>query len=188
MQCVFLLEGETVKIICDMDNSSNRRVTLKVKLQQKQQFFTLNKSNRRLFSQTLASVTGDPIIGPNPEVRAEYSLQIPATAACTISNCSILEVEYVIEVGRTHWWSDVTVPLSLCYCFGSFIPSVKSWPGDFYESWVLKFHVCLLLLFCISLQVSLKVSGSSEVTVLFPIILFILSVNSQAQLNSQWMS
>lgn len=102
MQCVFLLEGETVKIICDMDNSSNRRVTPKVKLQQKQQFFTLNKSSKNLFSQTLASVTGDPIIGPNPEVRAEYSLQIPATAACTISNCSILEVEYVIEVGRTH--------------------------------------------------------------------------------------
>lgn len=135
MQCVFLLEGETVIIICDMDNSSNRKVTPKVKLQQKQQFFTLNKSNKCLYSQTLASVTGDPIVGPNPEVRAEYSLLIPATAASTISNCSILEVEYVIEVGRTHWRPDITVPLSLYYCFGLFIPSVKSRPGD---SWAVK--------------------------------------------------
>lgn len=144
MQCVFLLEGETVKIVCDMNNSSNRRLTPQVKLRRKQQFFTRNKSNRRLICQTLTSMTGDPIIGPNPEVHAEYSLQIPATAGCTISNCSILEVEYVIEVGRTHWWSDVTFPLSLCYCFGSFIPSVKSRPG---ESCVLKFQ-CFVFRCC----------------------------------------
>lgn len=46
------------------------------------------------------------------------------------------------------------------------------------DTWVL---ICLFLFHCISLKVNLDVSGSSKVTVLFPIILFIPPVNIQPQ-------
>lgn len=100
--CVSPRQGETVKIICDINNDSSRAVTPKVKLIQKQHFFTVSRDSgpRRMFVKTLASMTLNPIVGPSSDLRSEFQLTIPTDAAATISNCRILEVENTIEVSR----------------------------------------------------------------------------------------
>ncbi|XP_075871246.1 arrestin domain-containing protein 3-like [Nelusetta ayraudi] len=120
--------GDTVRIFCDINNGSSRTVTPKMKLQQKQFFFTVSRDlgPRRMVVKNLASVTADPIVGPSSDIHSEFLVPIPRDAEPTISNCRILEVENIIEV-------------------------------------------------------NLDVSGSSKVTVLFPIILFIPPVNIQPQ-------
>lgn len=96
--------GETLKIVCEISNASSRTVTPKMKLLQKQNFYTHNKVSRRLYSQTLASVNGHTISPHSSEVHTELLLTIPSSAPCSISNCSILEVQYVVEVGNTDRW------------------------------------------------------------------------------------
>lgn len=84
-----------------MGNSSSRTVTPKVKLLQKQNFFMHNKVNRILISQTVASMAGDPVSPHTSEVHTELLLTIPPSVPYSITNCSILEVQYVLEVGET---------------------------------------------------------------------------------------
>lgn len=91
--------GETVKIICDLSNASSRTATPKVKLQQKQVFYTLNKNQKRMVFKSLASVTGQPVNAHTSGVHTQIMLTIPSSASLTISNCSIVDVEYFIEVG-----------------------------------------------------------------------------------------
>lgn len=91
--------GESVKIICDFSNASSRTATPKVRLQQKQGFYTHNKAHKRMIFKNFASVTGQPISAHTSDVHTEIILTIPSSATLTISNCSILEVEYFIEVG-----------------------------------------------------------------------------------------
>ncbi len=91
--------GETVKIFCDFRNASSRTATPKVRLQQKQVFYTLNKGQKRMFSKNLASVTGQPVSAHTSDVHTQIMLTIPSSASLTISNCSIIDVEYFIEVG-----------------------------------------------------------------------------------------
>uniref|UniRef100_A0A671TF23 Arrestin domain-containing protein 3-like n=1 Tax=Sparus aurata TaxID=8175 RepID=A0A671TF23_SPAAU len=89
--------GETAKIICDFSNASSRLATPKLKLKQKQGFYTHNRVSRRLYFKTLNSSTGQPISPHTTDVHTEFMLTIPSSASLTISNCSILEVEYFIE-------------------------------------------------------------------------------------------
>lgn len=84
-----------------MGNSSSRTVTPKMKLLQKQNFFMHNKVNRRLISQTMASMAGHPVSPHTSEVHTELMLTIPPSVPHSITNCSILEVQYVLEVGET---------------------------------------------------------------------------------------
>lgn len=84
-----------------MSNSSSRTVTPKVKLLQKQNFYTHNKVAKRLISHTMASITGHPVSPYTSEVQTELLLTIPHTVPHTIDNCSILEVQYIIEVSDT---------------------------------------------------------------------------------------
>lgn len=92
-----------------MSNASSRTVTPKIKLLQKQNFYTHNKVSRRYFSQTMASMNGHPISPHSSEVHAELLLTIPSSVPYSISNCSILEVQYVLEVGETARWCHIVL-------------------------------------------------------------------------------
>uniref|UniRef100_A0A673CK99 Arrestin C-terminal-like domain-containing protein n=1 Tax=Sphaeramia orbicularis TaxID=375764 RepID=A0A673CK99_9TELE len=91
---------ETVKVICDISNASTRTATPKVKLLQKQSFFT-HSGSRNIVDKTLTSQTGEPISTTSSDVHTEILIPIPPSAPLTISNCSILRVDYTIEVGIT---------------------------------------------------------------------------------------
>jgi len=52
-----------------------------------------------MVSKNLASVTGRPVGAHASRVHAGIALAIPAAAPLTISNCSIIEVDYIIKVG-----------------------------------------------------------------------------------------
>ncbi|XP_034025998.1 arrestin domain-containing protein 3-like [Thalassophryne amazonica] len=109
--------GETVKITCKFSNASSRTATPKVTLQQKQIFYTHSRASKRLVVKQLASVVGQPVRPHVSDVHTEITLTVPSTAAFTISNCSILEVDYVIEVNLCVKASpDLTVlfPIILC--------------------------------------------------------------------------
>lgn len=99
-----LSPGETVKMICDFVNSSSRTVTPKVNLIQKQEFYTHGNYSRRFVSRNIASLTGAPISPYRSNVHTELMLPIPSTASYSIANCSILQVRYIIEVGRKDQW------------------------------------------------------------------------------------
>ncbi|XP_011477556.1 arrestin domain-containing protein 3 [Oryzias latipes] len=109
--------GETAKITCEFSNASSRTVTPRLKLQQKQAFFSHERTTAKVVCLHLASVTGESV-GPNTsDVHSEIKLHIPSSASCTISHCSILEVHYNIEVSLCIKGShDLTVlfPIILC--------------------------------------------------------------------------
>uniref|UniRef100_A0A8D3DA01 Arrestin C-terminal-like domain-containing protein n=1 Tax=Scophthalmus maximus TaxID=52904 RepID=A0A8D3DA01_SCOMX len=86
-------------IICEFSNRSSRTVTPKVRLVQKQIYYTHNKVNKNMIVKSLASMTGQPIGDHTSEVHTEMMITIPSSAPHTISNCSILVVEYLVEVG-----------------------------------------------------------------------------------------
>lgn len=90
--------GETVKIICEINNASSRRVTPRVKLQQKQTCYTLQRGSSTHVKKILVKETGEPISPNTTDVHKELMLTIPPTAMLTISNCAIVEVHYIIEV------------------------------------------------------------------------------------------
>ncbi|XP_023269417.1 arrestin domain-containing protein 3-like [Seriola lalandi dorsalis] len=111
------IPGETVKIICEFSNGSSRTATPKVRLQQKQVYYTKNKVNKREYCKNLVSVAGEPICSHASDVHTEITLTIPSSASPTISNCSILVVDYLIEVNLTGWaFPELTVlfPIILC--------------------------------------------------------------------------
>ncbi|XP_042343481.1 arrestin domain-containing protein 3-like isoform X2 [Plectropomus leopardus] len=109
--------GETVKIICELSNASSRTATPKVTLQQKQVYYTLNKANKTVVMKNLASVTGQPISAYTSDVHTEIMFTIPPSASPTISNCSILDIDNVLEVSlsvRAYPTLDVLFPIILC--------------------------------------------------------------------------
>lgn len=118
-------EGETVKIICDIDNGSPRTITPKVKLLQKHHFYTVTRDSgpRTMCLKNLASVTANPIVGPISDLHCEFQITIPTDAAATISNCRILEVENIIEVGRVSHLTDSRTS-NLCWHMGIHLSSV----------------------------------------------------------------
>ncbi|KAG8012097.1 Arrestin domain-containing protein 3 [Nibea albiflora] len=109
--------GETIKIICDISNASSRTATPKVRLLQKQFYYTHNRVSMTMAAKTLASVTGRPINAHTSDVQTEIMLTVPSNASLSISNCSILAVENLIEVNLCVTASpDLTVlfPIILC--------------------------------------------------------------------------
>ncbi|XP_075955557.1 arrestin domain-containing protein 3-like [Anarhichas minor] len=111
------MPGETVKIICRFSNASTRTATPKVSLQQKQIVYTFNRTNQRMVLKKLASVTGEPVSAHTPDAHATIMLAIPAFTPLTISNCSIIDVDYLIEVNLSVRASSdliVLVPIILC--------------------------------------------------------------------------
>lgn len=121
--------GETVNIVCEFSNASSQTTTPKVTLQQKQVFYTNNKVNKKMVSKNLASVTGRPVGAHASRVHAGIALAIPAAAPLTISNCSIIEVDYIIKVSlSTRLSANLTVlfPIVLCDAPVSAQPSLYS--------------------------------------------------------------
>ncbi|XP_072243094.1 arrestin domain-containing protein 3-like isoform X2 [Leuresthes tenuis] len=111
------IPGETAKIICEFSNASSRTATPKVKLQQKQTFYTANRVHRRMVSRVLANITGDRVHAHTSNVHTEIMLTIPSSASFTVSNCSFIDVDYNIEVSLCVKAShDLTVlcPIILC--------------------------------------------------------------------------
>lgn len=94
------------KITCKISNASSRRVTPKVKLQQKESFYTLSRDNQRVVAKNLVSLIGEPIGAHTSDIQYEFLLTIPSSAAHTISNCSILQLDYVVEVCAVERCSD----------------------------------------------------------------------------------
>ncbi|XP_077456877.1 uncharacterized protein LOC144074356 [Stigmatopora argus] len=90
--------GETITIICDFTNGSSRTVIPKAKLKQKQLYFTREGVQRRLIVKNLVSVTGLPLSAHTSDFQSDLMLTIPAESSLTISNCSLLRVEYEIEL------------------------------------------------------------------------------------------
>uniref|UniRef100_UPI001A9A02EE arrestin domain-containing protein 3-like n=1 Tax=Gasterosteus aculeatus aculeatus TaxID=481459 RepID=UPI001A9A02EE len=95
------IPGEAVKVICDFSNASSRTATPKVVLQQKQTCYDNNKLNKKAVVKNLTRVCGRPVGAHTSHVHAELALPIPTLASLTISNCSIIDVDYVIEVGAS---------------------------------------------------------------------------------------
>ncbi|KAM4575963.1 arrestin domain-containing protein 3-like [Odontesthes bonariensis] len=112
------IPGETAKVICEFSNASTRTATPKVKLQQKQTFYSANRGQKRIVSRLLANVMGEPVSAHTTNVHTEIMLTIPSSASFTVSNCSIIDVDYNIEVSLCVKAShDLTVlcPIILCY-------------------------------------------------------------------------
>ncbi|KAM9394460.1 arrestin domain-containing protein 3-like isoform 2-T2 [Pholidichthys leucotaenia] len=108
--------GETVKIMCTFSNASSTMATPKVKLQQNQIFYTHNRASRHMVFKGLVSVTGEPVSAHTSEVQSEIMLTIPSSTSLTISNCSILVVDYIIEVNLCVSGLFVTVVFPIIVC------------------------------------------------------------------------
>uniref|UniRef100_A0A3B5MFC2 Arrestin C-terminal-like domain-containing protein n=1 Tax=Xiphophorus couchianus TaxID=32473 RepID=A0A3B5MFC2_9TELE len=98
-------------------NASSRTVTPNVKLEQKQIYYTHYRTNWTKVVKTLARFTGNPISAHTSDVQTEILLPIPLNAPQTISNCMILEVEYIIELKKTQLLYYYSVFRFLCLCW-----------------------------------------------------------------------
>ncbi|XP_059192554.1 arrestin domain-containing protein 3-like [Centropristis striata] len=111
------MPGETVKIICEFSNGSSRTATPTVSLQQKQVCYTHNRVSQRWYIKKLVSVFGQPISGETSGVHTGIVITIPSATPLTISNCSIIDVSYLIEVTlRVKYASDLTVLIPIILC------------------------------------------------------------------------
>uniref|UniRef100_A0A3P8TU93 Uncharacterized protein n=1 Tax=Amphiprion percula TaxID=161767 RepID=A0A3P8TU93_AMPPE len=89
---------ETVKINCDISNGSFKTATPKARLEQKQTLYTQGRERQREVVKRFKSVSGEPVAAHTSDVHTELKLTIPSSAYLTVSNCSILVVDYIIEV------------------------------------------------------------------------------------------
>ncbi|XP_040898458.1 arrestin domain-containing protein 3-like isoform X2 [Toxotes jaculatrix] len=115
--CCLWCASQPITVTASVEKKAFVPATLKVRLQQKQAFYTHNKVNRRVVMKNLASVSRQPISAHASDVHTEIMLTIPPTASHTISNCSILVVDYLIEVTLSSCaFPDLTVlcPIILC--------------------------------------------------------------------------
>ncbi|XP_029295566.1 arrestin domain-containing protein 3-like [Cottoperca gobio] len=111
------IPGETVKIICEFSNASSWTVTPKVTLQQKQVYYTLSKASRRMLFKNVVSVTGQPVCAHTHDVHTSILLTIPPSTTLTVSNCSIIDVDYIIEVSlSTRASANLTVLFPIIMC------------------------------------------------------------------------
>uniref|UniRef100_A0A3Q1AVU8 Arrestin C-terminal-like domain-containing protein n=1 Tax=Amphiprion ocellaris TaxID=80972 RepID=A0A3Q1AVU8_AMPOC len=92
------IPGETVKINCNISNGSFKTATPKARLEQKQTLYTQGRERHREVVKRFKSVSGEPVAAHTSDVHTELKLTIPSSAYLTVSNCSILVVDYIIEV------------------------------------------------------------------------------------------
>lgn len=111
------LPGETVNIMCNISNGSFATATPKARLNQKMTFYTQGRERHREVVKHFKSVSGERVVAHTSAVWNEIKLTIPSSAYLTISNCSVLEVDYLIEVKLcVPAFPDITVlvPIILC--------------------------------------------------------------------------
>ncbi|XP_020776611.1 arrestin domain-containing protein 3-like [Boleophthalmus pectinirostris] len=92
------MRGEIVKVICEINNASSRTVTPKARLKERQTYYTHGRHNRNSGTRNLVTQNGEAIKANSSDVHKELLLTIPTNTHLTISNCPILEVDYMIEV------------------------------------------------------------------------------------------
>ncbi|XP_037634681.1 arrestin domain-containing protein 3-like [Sebastes umbrosus] len=109
--------GEIVKIVCKFSNGSSRKATPKASLHHKQVYYTHNRVSKHMITRNVVSTVGIPVSPNTSDVHAEILLPIPPTASLTISNCALIEADYIIEMSLGVRFSpDLTVlfPIILC--------------------------------------------------------------------------
>uniref|UniRef100_A0A3B4AKT3 Arrestin C-terminal-like domain-containing protein n=1 Tax=Periophthalmus magnuspinnatus TaxID=409849 RepID=A0A3B4AKT3_9GOBI len=84
--------------ICEINNASSRTVTPKARLKERQTYYTHGRHNRNSGTRNLVTQNGEHIKPNTPDVHKELLLTIPTNTHLSISNCPILEVDYMIEV------------------------------------------------------------------------------------------
>ncbi|KAG1956988.1 arrestin domain-containing protein [Pimephales promelas] len=89
------MQGETIRVSVDIDNSSSRDVKLKYSLQQKQTFFAGSRTNNAL--KYIVKETKDRI--PSREkTKSAVDINLPCDLTVTIENCRIIKVQYYLKV------------------------------------------------------------------------------------------
>lgn len=88
-----------MKLICEFSNGTTRTVTPTAKLKLQQNYSVTHGTARKQYYRILESTNGHPISAHTSDVHTELMVTIPSSAPPSISNCSILVVEYIIEVG-----------------------------------------------------------------------------------------
>uniref|UniRef100_A0A8C5IBR7 Arrestin domain-containing protein 3-like n=1 Tax=Gouania willdenowi TaxID=441366 RepID=A0A8C5IBR7_GOUWI len=89
--------GERVKLFCEFNNATSYSLTPVVKLHQKITYYTINRGTKLLLIKKMSSVTGR-VVSAHTSEHTQLAITIPTTGTLTISNCHILEVEYLVEV------------------------------------------------------------------------------------------
>ncbi|KAL6465484.1 hypothetical protein MHYP_G00256170 [Metynnis hypsauchen] len=89
------IPGDVIKFCATVDNSSSRALRLEFTLKQKQIFTA--KSDQTSSSGTIFRVAGQHIpSGSNQTINAD--LKIPRNLELTITNCTIIKVQYILKV------------------------------------------------------------------------------------------
>ncbi|XP_008299400.1 arrestin domain-containing protein 3-like, partial [Stegastes partitus] len=120
--------GETVNILCNISNGSFASATLKARLDQKQTFYTQGRETHIQAVKHFQSVSGERVAAHTSDVHTEIKLTIPSSAFLTISNCSIIEVDYTIEVNLCiRAFPDITVLVPIIVYPGTRSVALTSW-------------------------------------------------------------
>ncbi|KAF7687397.1 hypothetical protein HF521_014625 [Silurus meridionalis] len=89
------MQGERIKVETHIENSSSRALKLKFKLKQKQTFTAQSRHNYA--TKVIFKAVEDPI--PSRSKKTFTSrLKLPSNLDLTITNCSIISVEYFLKV------------------------------------------------------------------------------------------
>lgn len=88
-------QGEGIKVMANIQNNSSREIKPKYCIYHKHSFFANGK--RRLNTKDLIKEVGEPI-PPSGHEKVTRVITIPPDAEPSISNCSILKVEYRLRV------------------------------------------------------------------------------------------
>ncbi|KAJ8285484.1 hypothetical protein GJAV_G00027320 [Gymnothorax javanicus] len=89
------LQGEGLKVIAEIENSSSRSIVPKFLLYQKQSFFA--KGKRRLHTKDILKECGESVSASANRTVTKV-LEIPNTISTTILNCKVVNVEYRLKV------------------------------------------------------------------------------------------
>ncbi|KAJ0019324.1 hypothetical protein NQD34_006893, partial [Periophthalmus magnuspinnatus] len=89
------LQGDTIEVRAEIINNSNKTITPKYYLYEKQTFYT--KLKRKVYTKGIIKEKGQPI-GPRAQLNDTKVLHIPDLLPPTLLSCSILKLEYTLKV------------------------------------------------------------------------------------------
>ncbi|KAK7933710.1 hypothetical protein WMY93_004606 [Mugilogobius chulae] len=89
------LQGDKIEVRAEIINNSNKTITPKYYLYEKQSFYT--KLKRKVYTKDIVKERGQPL-GPRTQVNDTKVLPIPDLLPPTLLSCSILKLEYRLKV------------------------------------------------------------------------------------------
>ncbi|XP_033828378.2 arrestin domain-containing protein 3-like [Periophthalmus magnuspinnatus] len=89
------LQGDTIEVRAEIINNSNKTITPKYYLYEKQTFYT--KLKRKVYTKGIIKEKGQPI-GPRAQLNDTKVLHIPDLLPPTLLSCTILKLEYTLKV------------------------------------------------------------------------------------------